>query len=168
MSEEKQPVKELLKQHKENRATKQTKAEMEKSIVTAQKGTYTKNLAILAQMDKHRNKCIGNAKLNEDEYERKKGRMKILNATYEWELDDAQIAFDESRLKQTYEDTRGSLAFEIVKIDETVKKVLEQQERLEKLYPEFTSIELKRDELISALMDEVDKYKPEGKAWWNK
>ena len=133
-------VKDALDAKQRERATKPSKADIQKAMEEQDKVTYTQNSLILEQIKRHELKVIGNAQFNEDEYKRKKGRMKMVTFTYEYEKDEQQQVIDEAMLEQVYTDTKNALSIELEKIEMGKTQIQAQQDRLLKSHPSFKEL----------------------------
>lgn len=140
-------VADALKAKQSERHTRPSKTEVKEAMMKQDKDTYEKNLLIMEQILRHEKKVVGNAKFNEDEYVRKKGRMKIINPTYEWEADKEQEAIDEKRLQQVYEDTKEALTIELEKISVAKNSINEQQTRIVSRNPDLVKVVVDKKEL---------------------
>lgn len=160
MREENKRIKNAIEKKQRERKQKPTKKQVIDNIKEMDKIAYEKNQLILKQLQKYEQKILGNAKFNEDEYKRKKGRMKMISFNYEWEKDPEQQVIDEKRLQQTYEDTRNALMIELEKIRVTKEQVLTQQSRILTKNPEFIDIKVDEKALEKQYDERLAKFKP--------
>lgn len=149
-----------LEELKNKRKTKPTNAETKKFLEEQEKNTYIKDRLMLLQVLNEEQRVLGNGKFNEDEYARKKGRMKMIHHNYEWEKDEEQHVIDEKRLKQTYEDTRLHMSVQLKKVDKAKEQLVNQIDRLEKKYAHFKDLPVGKEVLQEKYDEAIKTFKP--------
>ncbi len=159
MEEQNKTITKLEKKQAERRQ-KPTNAETQAFLKEQERDTYERDRLMLYQVLNEEKRVLGNGKLNEDEYNRKKGRMKMITFNYEWEKDEVQHVIDEKKLQQTYEDTRLHLSIQLEKIDKAKNNLVNQIDRLEKKYPEFKTTKLSIEELEKKYDEKIKSFKP--------
>jgi len=160
MEKENKSIKTKLEELKEKRKSKPTNAQMDTLFKEQDENAYKVDKLMLYQLEREEGRILGNAKLNEDEYVRKKGRMKVITPNFEWELDEIQKEIDEKRLQQTYEDTRMMLSVQLEKLDLARNKIKEQIKRLETKNPEFKDVVIDYKKLEEKYDEKVKSFTP--------